>query len=63
MYEYIRRVPLIDFLLDLLATYTDTKDNLTEECFSHNTFETKISKAYKYEIETRTDIFSRRLEI
>ena len=32
--------------MDLLYTYSFTKDNLTEECFSQSAYETSIKTSY-----------------
>ena len=41
-FALLKEIPLFDFIGRLLNTYISTKDNLTEECFAHDTYETEI---------------------
>lgn len=36
--EDLKKIPLIEFVSRLIKTYISTKDHLTEECFSHDTY-------------------------
>lgn len=52
----LKRIPVFEFGFQLLNTYIKTKDNLTEECFSHRLFETEIGTQYQKMIESNWNL-------
>ena len=45
--RHLKQIPLFEFAGRLLNTFISTKDNLTEECFSHDVYETEIDNSLR----------------
>ena len=49
-----KEVKLFDFMLRMEATYAESKDNLSKECFPDMLFDTALSREYHQEMRNRS---------